>query len=60
MPARLDNSELSHAIVQTFSLLGRCTPYSEEMRRTQARYDKLLTEREARLPTAAPTGGPNE
>jgi hypothetical protein len=45
----LDNEELSHAIVQTFNLLGRCSPHSDEMKRTQAHYDRLLTEREARL-----------
>ena len=45
----LDNEELSHAIVQTFNLLGRCSPHSDEMKLTIAHYDRLLTEREARL-----------
>ena len=52
----LDNSELSFAIVQTFNLVGRCSPHSDEMKRTQAHYDRLLTEREARLSNTKLTG----
>lgn len=46
---QFDNSELSAAIVQTFNLLGRCSPHSEELKRTLVHYYGLLAERDARL-----------
>jgi hypothetical protein len=45
----LDNRELSDAIVQTFSLLGKCTPSGPEQGRLREHWRALLFERERRL-----------
>ena len=45
----LDNRELSDAIVQTFSMLGKCTPNGPEQKRLREHWWELLAERERRL-----------
>ena len=52
----LDNQELSHAIVQTFNLLGRCTPNGPEQTRLREHWWALLSERERRLSSASDEG----
>ena len=48
----LDNRELSDAILQTFSLLGKCTPNGPEQKRLREHWWSLLSERERRLSNA--------
>jgi hypothetical protein len=53
----LDNRELSDAIVQTFSLLGKCTPHGPEQTRLREHWWALLSERERRLSNASLEAG---
>lgn len=46
---RLDNSELSVAIEQTFDLINKSTPMGPEISRVRWHFNALLIERESRL-----------